>query len=169
MNIGSIEVDNPFYHPDASEHRRIRAVRTLRDDPLGQMHDRRQINEAQYQAGREWQRNYERARIGYIQGPATQREAGTEALRYAEPVWGSRKLPAGVTDAQMAAYDKLKAWKAALGSDGYWLIHTVLANKRSLREAANMKHVYVNEATLKYVGRRFRESLDCLARVMGYA
>lgn len=168
-DIGTVEVDNPLYSPSLpAEHRRISAIRTLRDDPVGQMHNRNQINGAQYRAARAWQMDYEIAGQGLISMQATTRESITQALRYAEPVDGSRKPFLGVTDARMVAYDRLKKWKDALGDDGHWLVVQILANKLTIKQVANIKHVVVNAATEKYVGRRFRECLSTLARAMGY-
>jgi hypothetical protein len=52
--VAPAEVTNPlaaFGNTDT-----IRVMRNLRDDPLAGMHSRKQIDDAQFKAGRDWQR-----------------------------------------------------------------------------------------------------------------
>ena len=54
-----ITVDNPQYEPGNPESiQRVTLPRFLRDDPLGQMHARGQLDTAQYEAGRRVQADY---------------------------------------------------------------------------------------------------------------
>ena len=62
--IAPIEIDDPY--APAGEPGKILAVRSLRDDPLGWLHSHRRINEAQFGAGRCWQRDYEESQIGHV-------------------------------------------------------------------------------------------------------
>jgi predicted DNA-binding protein YlxM (UPF0122 family) len=152
-------VDNPYFGPTSpSEHKTIDAVRTLRDDPLGQMRERNQIGEAQYRAGRQWQADYEAA------GPRIKSSGHLQ-----EPVDGGGRLPVGITDRQIQARGRLETYRRLLGEYGTAILTMVLADKLSLREVANRRHVEVSKATLTYVGHRFREALSSLAVAMGLA
>ncbi len=156
-----LEVDNPEYqagNPDSI--RTVAVVRELRDDPLGQMHDRYQINAAQYEAGRLFQSTWERAgRSGRIKGMDTTQE----------PVDGSPPPSRGMSDRALIAGRRLDTWKANLGAHGWRLAVLVLIDKRPLRECAQLMHVTATPANTKYVGRRFREILDALTTDMGLA
>jgi len=154
----SIIVDNPLYqagHPGSI--RRIEVERSLRDDPLGQMHARNQIMEHQYAAGRLWQRAFENAGIGHIKAMDTTQE----------PVDGGGAFRDPLTDRRMRAYNDLKRWNGTLGKAGAQIINYVLCDKRSLREVGQLMHASTERATMVYVGKRFRECLDQLAAEMG--
>lgn len=139
----------------------ISATVTLRDDPLGHMHrkgrDDTRIGSAQYHAGRVWQRTYEAAGIGRIRSPGDIRE----------PVDGGGIAHSGATDRQMQAHKRLAMWRALLGTQGALIIEDVLAEKRTLRQVAQARYGGTESATIKYVGRRFRECLSTLAKDMG--
>jgi len=155
---GLIEIDNPYWGSNSPiEHRRVVAVRSLRDDALGQMHDRHQISEPQYRAGRSWQGEYEASGIGRIKAQDTTQE----------PVDGSRRVASGITDRQQRAMKRLARWKSTLGPSGWQLTSMILGDKRSTREATLTIYGEASPANLKFVGRRFRECLDELARDLG--
>lgn len=165
-SVAVMEVPNPhgLRVPDMihvrgelrAKERTVVVVRQLRDDPLGQMHDRKQINFAQYRAGRIYQAYHEAAGIGTVrsQDPSV------------EPVDGGGHVPAGITDRQARAMDQLKKWHRLLGSDGTSIIDSVLVHKRTIREAAT-RYGPLTRANLVYTGHRFRECLDTLAGQMG--
>ncbi len=140
---------------------RIKAVATLRDDPLGHMHrkgrDDTRVGSAQYHAGRRWQRIYEAAGIGRLRSPGDIRE----------PVDGGGIAHSGATDRQMQAHKLLARYRGLLGAQGAIIVEDVLAEKRTLREVAQARYGGVESATIKYVGRRFRECLSTLAKDMG--
>lgn len=139
----------------------VPAVVTLRDDPLGHMfhrgRDDTRLGRAQYEAGLRWQRVYEAAGIGRIRSPGDIRE----------PVDGGGIAQGGATDRQIIAHRRLAAWKLLLGAAGNEIVHDVLAEKRTLRQVAQLRFGGVESATIKYVGKRFRECLSTLAKDMG--
>lgn len=139
------------YHED-----RVRVERALRDDPLGQMHARRQISDAQYRAGREWQR--------YAEAAGTPLRSSGDLQ---EPVDGSPRHRAGVTDAQLRAIRRRELWRDMLGGKGFLLCDAVLEDKASIREASMLLWYEDNPPMVRYVGRRFRECLDALAADLG--
>ena len=59
--VATVEVDNPLAL-DPGE--KIVALRSIRNDPLARLHSHRQIDEAQYQAGRAFQSDWEKAERG---------------------------------------------------------------------------------------------------------
>ena len=59
--VATVEVDNPLAL-DPGE--KIVALRSLRNDPLGRLHSHHQIDEAQYQGGRAFQNDWEKAERG---------------------------------------------------------------------------------------------------------
>ena len=56
--VAEIEVDDPLAL-DPGE--KIVTLRSIRNDPLGRLHSHHQIDEAQYQAGRAFQDDWEKA------------------------------------------------------------------------------------------------------------
>jgi hypothetical protein len=157
-DMAMLEIENPYWSPSAPEqHRRVMAARALRDDPIGQMHSRHQLTEPQYMAGRQVQADYERSGQGRIPGQDTSRE----------PVQGGPLHRTAVTDAQMAARDRLERWKATLGQDGWRLCAAVLIDKRTVREATLHLYQEASPAKVTYAGHRLRECLDALAKRMG--
>ncbi len=150
-----IEMPNPLYqrgHP--AELQKVTLVRALRDDPLGRLHARRQIGQAQYRAGRDWQAAYEAAAIGHVGSidPSN------------EPVDGSPHYNGPNLDRITKAARKLARWDRLLGADGCALVRNVLAERLTMAAIA-MRWRFGDEA---YYGKRFRECLNTLARDMGY-
>lgn len=159
--FGARHVDNPYFGPAAPiEQRRIKVITSLREDPLGLMYERKQIEEHQYRAGRQFQDDWEvSGRSGRMKGMDTTQE----------PVDGGRAPSSrlGVTDRGLAASARLRAYEAELGAYGWRLARLVLVDKRTLIECAQLVHVTANRANQIYVGKRFRECLDTLAVKMG--
>lgn len=137
---------------------KIVALRSLRDDPLAALHHNRMIDDAQYNAGRYWQRAYEAADIGTIRSLDLSRQrvdcgTGPELT---------------VSDRTNRALAILARATPALGLEGEALVRDVLGEGLSIAMAA-AKRGLASEAERKYLGRRFRECLDTLALVYGYA
>ncbi len=150
-----MEVPNPLYqrgHP--AELQRVTVRRALRDDPLARLHARRQIGEAQYRAGREWQSDYEDAAIGRVGSidPSN------------EPVDGSPKYGGPNLDRITKATSRLARWDRLLGQLGCIIVRYVLAERMTMAQIARL----MGFGTEEYYGKRFRECLTCLARDMGY-
>ena len=64
-----VTVEDPYVRGD-----HIRAVVSLRDDPLGALWARHEIDHAKYVAGRHWQKLYEASQIGDLRGIDLTRE-----------------------------------------------------------------------------------------------
>jgi hypothetical protein len=136
---------------------RIRTERALRDDPLGQMHHRRQIGEAQYQAGRKFQATWEAAGTP-LRSPGN----------IIEHVDGGRGASDGITDKRVAAGKDLARWRSLLGHD-YALVEAVLIDKRSIRELADASRLMMpGPKSTVFHGHLFRRQLTALAKAMGF-
>jgi len=153
--IAPVEVDDPYAL--AGERTKIVAVRSIRTDPLGAMHARHQIDEAQFQAGRYWQWIYERSSVGAVQAVDTSKE----------PVDGG-SFPEPMTDGQMLAQNKLRKAAKALGQRDAKLIEDVLGHGMFIAKAAEARgHGTENGiAGWRFI---FQRALDVLAVEFNFA
>ena len=60
-SVAIVEVDDPYAIEPGGK---ITVLRSLRDDPLARMSAAKQIDSAQFEAGRAWQADYEEAEVG---------------------------------------------------------------------------------------------------------
>lgn len=138
-------VENPYKHGET-----IRVMRATKDDPLAGMHARGWIDTAQLGAGRIWQRHWENAAIGAVKAIDPTKE----------PVDGKGPIPAAFTDKQRKACMALRQAAIMLGDEGDKLVREILGERRELVMVA-LRH---NRAK-KYIGQRFRECLETLAKM----
>ncbi len=139
-------VDDPF-----ECGARIATVRSIRDDPLGDRFARGHIDEAQFTAGREFQRIFMIA------------ERGPLSMQLAERIDGGL-LVENVTDAQLAAGRQLSRCYRRLGADGSTLIHDGLIRNMSMKQIAEARGL-AGQKFEAYFGLRLREAL---AIVLGF-
>jgi hypothetical protein len=151
--VAAVEVDNPLAVDPGDKNRVLRSVR---NDPLAALHARRQIDEAQYHAGRAFQHDFETA------------ERGPRAIDPGRQYVDGGRSPEPITEAQRKAVLRLNRAEHELGADGAALVHEILIQGRSLSTAA-ISRGSLGERHDRYVGQRFRECLDCLARFYGLA
>jgi hypothetical protein len=125
------------------------------------MHARRQVEPAQYQAARAYQRLYETATIGNLSpaDPARVRVDG-----------GQRPDP--ISAARMAAAKRLRSVESTLtdwhGFAGLSLTRSVLTGGKSVDKAARDFGARAERET-RFWGLLFRKCLDVLARALGFA
>lgn len=143
--------------PYSSFGENIQVLRSVRDDPLAGMFSRSQIDHAQLEAGREWQRHHENSEIGSIRAI----DPGKEAV-------DGGRMPEPITDRQAKAVRQLKIADAKLGQEGSALVRDILGSRLSVTEAAH-KRGMKGDADIKYIGKRFRECLELLAVLWGFA
>jgi hypothetical protein len=132
------------------------AMRTTRNDPLGALHARKQIDEAQYHAGRAFQLDFETA------------ERGPRAIDPSKEAVDGGRMPEPITEAMRKAVARLNRVHGILGQSGASIAHDVLIGRMSLDRVA-AKREMKTEAERKYLGRRLREGLDDMALVYGFA
>jgi hypothetical protein len=144
-----IEIEDPYGDTTT-------ALRQLRGDPLGRLHAHRQIDEAQYQGGRAFQADFEAA------------ERGPKAIDPTKEAVDGGQFPEPITEGQRKAVMRLNRAERVLGADGAALIHDVLVRRRHIREVGENRGL-IGERWEKYFGLRFRECLDTLAKIYGFA
>lgn len=145
-------VDDPI-----EQGAKLQVLRSVRDDPLAGMLSRSQIDTAQFDAGRLWQRYREDSEIGGVQAIDTTKEA-VDGGRFKEPD----------IDRLSAALTKLKDADRVLGAYGASLIYDVLARRMTIMEVAQARSM-TRQREIDYIGRRFRECLEELAKLWGCA
>lgn len=152
-DVAEVEVDNPLAL-DPGE--KIMAIRSIRSDPLGRLHAHHQIDEAQYRGGRAFQNDWERAERG-PQAVDTTREY-VDGTGTREPV----------TETQRQAVLRLNRVERELGTDGAALVHDVLVLGLTMDQIGERRAVRTQRWN-DYFARRFRECLDRLALIYGFA
>lgn len=131
---------------------------SLRDDPLGRMHARRQIDDCQYAVGRQFQAWLE------LVAPAGPRAADTTK----EPVDGRGATVEPFTESQRRAGKNLYRARQTLGERSYVLVCAVLGERQFIEQIAESVGLTGNWEIRKLQGR-FRECLDELAVLFGFA
>jgi hypothetical protein len=111
--VAAVEVDDPMALEPGEK---IVTLRSIRNDPLARLHTHRQIDEAQYQGGRAFQDDWEKAERG-PQAVDPTREY-VDGVRAREPI----------TEHQRRAALRLNCAERELGSDGAAPVHEVLGS-----------------------------------------
>jgi hypothetical protein len=153
LHLGTITVDDPY----GSAFDKIVVFRNLRDDPLAALHNSNQVDEAQFRAGRHWQKCYELSELG-----------GARAIDPTKEAVDGGRMPEPLSDAKCRALGDLAKARQALGLEGGALIHNVLGQHMTLGQCAEARGMSTDREK-NYLGRRFRECLDTLAIEFGYA
>lgn len=151
--VASVEVDDPLALEPGEK---IVVLRSIRNDPLGRLHSHHQIDDAQYKAGRALQNDWERAE----RGP----QAVDPTREYVDGVRGREP----VTESQRQAVLRLNRIERELGTDGASLVHDVLILGLSMEQIGQRRSVR-SQRWNDYFSRRFRECLDRLALIYGFA
>jgi hypothetical protein len=151
--VAAIEVDDPF---GLVPGEKIVTLRSIRNDPLARLHSHRQIDEAQYQGGRTFQSDWEKAE----RGP----QAVDPTREYVDG--GQRREP--ITEGQRKAVLRLNRAERELGADGAALVHEVLILGMTM-EQIGQRRALRGQRWIDYFARRFRECLDRLALIYGFA
>ena len=149
--VAPIEIDDPL-----EAGGRLYVMRSTRNDPLASLHARKYIDDAQYQGGRAFQGDFETI------------QSRPQAVDASQPYVDRSFMPRGISEAYSGAFDRLNAAHAALGQIGSALAHDVLIDGRTMAKVAARRNL-AGEQWEKYFGMRFRECLDCLALVYGFA
>ena len=151
--VAAIEVDDPF---GLVAGEKIVTLRSIRNDPLARLHTHRQIDEAQYQGGRAFQSDWEKAE----RGP----QAVDPTREYVDG--GQRREP--ITEGQRKAVLRLNRAERELGADGAALVHEVLILAMTMEQIAQRRALR-GQRWIDYFAKRFQECLDRLAQIYGFA
>src|SRR5215475_15458908 len=151
--VAAVEVDDSLALEPGDK---IVALRSIRNDPLGRVHSHKQIDDAQYRAGRAFQGDWERA------------ERGPRAIDPTREYVDGVQTREPVTEAQRKAVLRLNRIERELGADGSALVHDVLVNGMTM-EQVGLRRDLVTQRWKDYFSRRFQECLDRLALIYGFA
>lgn len=149
--VSPIEIDDPLELGG-----KLIVMRSTRNDPLAALHARGSVDEAQYQGGRAFQKDFETA------------ERGPRAIDPSKEAVDGGLMPEPITEGQWKAGSQLKVVFEKLGMDGSALVHDVLIHGMTYRQVSNSRGL-VGERWERYFGMRFGECLNCLAVVYGFA
>src|SRR6202789_487899 len=151
--VAAIEGDDPLGLDPGDK---IVTLRSIRNDPLARLHTHRQIDEAQYQGGRAFQDDWEKAE----RGP----RAVDPTREYVDG--GSAREP--ITERQRRAGLRLHRVERELGADGVMLVHEVLVLGMTMEQIGQRRGLR-GQRWMDYFSKRFRECLDRLAQIYGFA
>jgi hypothetical protein len=151
--MASVEVDDPLALESGEK---IVVLRSIRNDPLGRLHSHHQIDEAQYRGGRAFQNDWERA------------ERGPQAVDPTREYVDGARAREPVTESQRQAVLRLNRIERELGTDGAALVHEVLVLGLTMEQVSQRRSV-CSQRWNDYFARRFRECLDRLALIYGFA
>ena len=150
-DVATVEVDNPLALEPGEK---IVVLRSIRDDPLGRLHARRQIDEAQYQGGRAFQNDWERA------------ERGPRAVDPTREYVAGGQMREPITEGQRKAVLRLNRAERELGADGSALVHDILLHGLSTEQVGQRRGLR-SQRWNDYFARRLQECLDRLALIYG--
>jgi hypothetical protein len=151
--VAEIEVDDPLAL-DPGE--KIVTLRSIRNDPLSRLHSHHQIDEAQYQAGRAFQDDWEKA------------ERGPQALDPTREYVDASPAREPITERQRKAVVRLGRVERELGADGAALVRDVLILGMTM-EQISVHRALRGQRWMDYFAKRLRECLDRLALIYGFA
>jgi hypothetical protein len=152
-DVAAVEIDNPLAL-DPGE--KIVALRSIRNDPLARLHSHRQIDEGQYQGGRAFQNDWERA------------ERGPRAVDPTREYVDGGQMREPITEGQRKAVLRLNRAERELGADGSALVHDVLVHGLTMQQIGEKRGLR-SQRWKDYFSRRFCECLDRLALIYGFS
>lgn len=147
------EVDDPF----SDSGGRLRVIRSIKDDPLAGMLARSQIDRAQFEAGRMWQEYHEQSEV-----------SGARALDTTKEKVDGGKISEPINDKRIKALKALGEAGCVLGTYDNALIWAVLGERISLADVAQRWCLFADRERA-YLGSRFRDALETLARLWSLA
>jgi hypothetical protein len=151
--VAAVEVDDPLGLDPGDK---IVTLRSIRNDPLARLHSHRQIDEAQYAGGRAFQEDWERA------------ERGPQAVDPTREYVDGGQAREPITERQRKAVLRLNRIERELGADGSALVHEVLVLGMTM-EQIGQQRALPGQRWIDYFAKRFRECLDRLALIYGFA
>ena len=151
--VAAVEVDDPLALEPGEK---IVTLRSIRNDPLARLHTHHQIDEAQYQGGRAFQDDWEKA------------ERGPQAIDPTREYVDGGRAREPITEGQRKAVLRLNRAERELGADGSALVHEVLILGMTMGQVGQRRGL-LGQRWIDYFARRFKECLDRLALLYGFA
>jgi hypothetical protein len=140
---------------------RVRAIVRLKEDPLGKLNARRQIDRPQFLGGREYQALFDKTQIGLVRSVDLSKTKVSGVQRF-DPL----------TDERQRAGRKLHQADGVLmhrhGAEGLSMVHDVLCERRSIEYAGRLRGASTIRE-LHWFGVLFRKCLSVLAVQFGFA
>lgn len=136
---------------------KIRAFRSLRDDPVAAMQSAGQLGDHHLAAARHWQRAFELVEIGGARAIDPTKEA----------VDGGRRPDLLCSEPRARAVQELAKASLTLGRDGEALVRDVLGCGLNIRDAA-LKRGFIGREEIRGINNRFVECLQALSICFGY-
>jgi hypothetical protein len=137
-------VDDPYERGG-----KLSTLRQLRNDPLARLHSHRQIDDAQFHAGRAYQNDREIA------------ERGAKAIDPSKEAVDGGLMPEALTDRQIKARKRLIKIERDLGRRLMGVLEAVLINGLTIEQVSQSKA----QSVLKLHGGLFRVALNELATI----
>lgn len=137
-------VDDPY-----EQGGKLSTLRQLRSDPLARLHSHRQIDDAQFHAGRAYQNDREVA------------ERGARAIDPGKECVDGGRAPEALTDRQIKARKRLIKIERDLGKRLMSVLEAVLIDGQTIEQFTQSKV----QSTLKLHGGLFRVALNELATI----
>lgn len=141
-----LEVDDPYERGG-----RITVMRQTRGDPLARLHAHGQIDQAQYNAGRAFQRDWETA------------ERGARAIDPTKEAVDGGRIPEPLTDNQAQAKTRLINVQKELGRRLSKVLEAVLIHGLTMEQIAQSRA----QSLIKLQGNLLRTALNELAIIYG--
>lgn len=151
--VATVEIDDPLALEPGEK---ITALRSIRNDPLGRLHSRHQIDDAQFRGGRAFQDDWEKA------------ERGPRAVDPTREYVDGGRAREPITERQRKAVLRLNHVERELGADGIVLVHEVLVLGLTMEQVGGRRGLR-GQRWKDYFARRFQECLDRLAQTYGFA
>jgi hypothetical protein len=133
----------------------------LKNDPVGRMHSRHQIDEAQFKAARAFQEAADRATLGAVR-----------TLDWTRTPVSGGIAPDPLPEGRQKAMKWLRVAEEAVmrrhGAEGLALARAVLVERQSVEQTARLRGAD-SDREVWFWARLFRRCLDCLALAFGFA
>lgn len=139
-----IVVDDPY-----EQGGKVTTLRQFRNDPLARLHSHRQIDDAQFHAGRAYQNDREIA------------ERGAKAIDPSKEAVDGGLMPEALTDRQIKARKRLIKIERDLGRRLMSVLDDVLIEGKTIEQITNSRV----QSVLKLHGGLFRVALNELATI----
>jgi hypothetical protein len=138
-HVSIMEVDDPYERGE-----KIVVSRQLRGDPLGRLHAHGQIDQAQYNAGRAFQFDWETA------------ERGARAIDPTKEAVDGGQMPEPITDSQAAARVRLVEIQRELGRRIFRVVHAAVIHGMSMEQIAQSE----SQSLVRLQGNLVRTGLN---------
>lgn len=151
-DIAVVEVDDPL-----EAGARDNVIVSLRDDPLRRYYVRGFIDQAQFEAGRQWQSAYEAVELGHGRG-----------VDYSQPKVDGGTFSDPLSERRRRAARELQDMSRVLGQFGESIFRKVLGERKFMEQAAR-EFGYSGQRAVDSLSFTFRACLEHLAVYRGLA